>query len=370
MKRLIFGVLFAQFLFSCNNDLDIYSEKTDLPYVYGSITSNQTEHVVKVTKTFQKLGQDVLPEDLYYHDDSIQVYIDEYNGSNLINSHLATPVSSNDKVEGLFPSPTNKYYKVSNTLFSTSANLAYSIRVEMPDGGVVKNLKNFKLQNVIALKRPLLSSPTAIVEIDFVGNSGELAPYVFDWTQEGGAREQGILNVAIQETNTATNTIDTVYVPISVYNDIPNNKNVNAQFHLSDLIQSLADKLESNPNIRRRMLRTEIGTLGAAKVIRGYGVGFEVWSESKDLTSYETVLFSSTGISEDKPNFTNLSDAVGMFSTRSTKAIDIESEKLFFGERTLDSLACSPKFFEYNFAKSYIDQFGFLQLDDSPQRCN
>jgi len=370
MKRLIFGVLLAQFLFSCNNDLEIYTEKTDLPYVYGSITSNQSDHYIKVTKTFQKLADEVVPEDLYFEDDSIQVYIDVYNGTTLINSHEALPVHTEDKLEGVFPSPTNKYYKISNTLFSTSLDLNYSVRVELPSGGVVQNLKSFKLQNIIALKKPVLLSNNQPVEIDFRGNTGDMAPYVFEWKNEGGAREEGIIRLALLETNTLTNTTDTVYVPITIYNDIPVKNEVSAQFHLSDLYRRLGEKLKKDPNLKRQMLRTEIAIVGAKQESRGFGVGFKVWAESKDITTYETIMFSQTGISQDKPNFTNLSDAVGLFSSRSTKEISIESERLFFGQQTLDSLACSPYFFEYNFAKSSIDAFGILHIDDTPQRCN
>ena len=370
MKRLIFGVLLAQFLFSCNNDLEIYSEKTDLPYVYGRITSNQSDHFIKVTKTFQKDAKDVTFDDLYYHDDSIKVYVDVFSGTNLVASHQALPELSDDKLEGPFLFPENKFYKISNTLLSTSTNNTYSIRIELSNGEVIKNLKNFSLQNVISLKKPLLFSPTAVVEIDFEGNSGELAPYLFEWSQNGGAREEAILTVALQETNTVTNTIDTIQVPVTIYNEIPTTNNVTTQFHLSDLLKNLSEKLEKNPNIKRRMLKTEIVPVGADKKVRGFGVGVEVWSESKDLTTYETIVFSQSGIAQDVPNFTNLENAVGLFSTNVTKGISIESEKLFFGQKTLDSLACSPTFFEYNFARSYIDNFGLLQIDDSPQRCN
>lgn len=370
MKRLIFGVLLAQFLFSCNNDLEIYSEKTDLPYVYGSITSNQSDHYIKVTKTFQKLAKEVVEEDLYFEDDSIQVYIDVFDGGNLIASHHALPVNTTNKIEGLFPSPTNKYYHVANTLLSPNTKHNYSIRVELPSGNVVNNLKSFELQNVIELKKPKLTSPTSVVEIDFESGVNDLAPYKFEWVQVGGAREQGILTVGIIETNTASNVIDTIYVPISVYNDIPVDKDAAAQLHLSDLLKGLGDKLDVNPDIERRILRTELADFGANIVVRSYGVGFEVWSESKDLSSYETIMFSQSGISQDKPNFTNLENGVGLYSTKSTQRIDVEAGKLFFGQRTLDSLACSKSVFDYNFAKSYIDNFGILRIDNSPQRCN
>ncbi len=371
MKRLIFGVLLAQLLFSCSNDLEIYTEKTELPYVYGVITANQSEHIIKVTKTFQKLASEVAFNDLYYHDDSIKVYIDVFNGSNIVSSHLAEPVLTNNKTEGVFFFPTNKYYKVSNTPLLNNTNNTYSLRVELPNGAVVKNKNNFSLASSIALLKPKLNFPGATDEISFETGAGVLAPYTFSWSHKGGAREEATVTVRLQEINATTNVVDTISVELSVYDNVPTDDKVNAPLHMSELLQGLAEKLDKDPNIRRRMLNTEIFTNNIGqKIIHGYGIGFEIWSESKDLTTYETIVFSQSGISQDNPDFSNLSDALGMYSTNIVREENAESEKLFFGQRTLDSLACSSTFFEYNFGKSYIDQLGVLQIDDSPQRCN
>lgn len=372
MKRLIFGVILAQFLFSCDNDLELYTEKTELPYVYGIITANQSEHNIKVTKTFQKLASEVEFDDLYYHDDSIEVYIDVYSSGNLITSHLAAPVETNDKVEGVFPSPTNKYYKVSNTPLDNDDDNTYSVRVELPNGESIQNAKKFSLPQPITLLNPRLNFVGAIDEISFQDGTGTLGPFSFSWSHNGGAREHCDLIVAMQEINTVTNEIDTIHVVVPTYNDIPSDEKVNAPIHLSELMERLANQLEKNPNITRRMLNTEIHTNNIQqKLVHGYGVGLEIWSESKDLTTYETIIFSQTGISQDKPNFTNLTEGgIGIFSTNIKREERPESGKLYFGQRTLDSLACSPSFFEYNFARSYIDALGVLQIDDSPQRCN
>lgn len=370
MKRLVFGALLAQFLFSCSNDLEIYTEKTELPYVYGVITANQSEHTIKVTKTFQKLAEEVTFDDLYYHDDSIKVYIDVFNGNNLINSHLAEPILANDKADGVFPKE-HKYYKVSNTPLLNNSNNTYGVRVELPDGGVITNKSSFSLPTAITLIKPKLNFPGATDEIKFDNVTGELAPYAFSWSHKDGARESATLTVRIQEINMTTNVIDTVDVELLVYDDIPKDDKVNAPLHLSELLEGLAEKLDKDPNITRRMLNTDIFTNNIGqKLVHGYGIGFEVWSESKDLTTYETIMFSQTGISQDKPNFTNLSEGIGIYSGNIMREEDVESEKLYFAQRTLDSLACSTKLFEYNFAKSYIDQLGVLQIDDTPQRCN
>lgn len=81
----------------------------------------------------------------------------------------------------------------------------------------------------------------------------------------------------------------------------------------------------------------------------------------------EVIMYSQSqnGCHKTIPNFSNLSYAVGLFSTRAHQHFPLENNRLYFGQRTLDSLACFPFFFEYNFAKCYIDQMGELQFDYS-----
>lgn len=375
MKLLIAGIGLLSLFYSCNNDLEIYTDPVDLPFIYGSIISNDSTHYIKVTRTFQKWSNEVDESDMYYEDDSIQVYIDEYSDGNLINSFEALPVVAHDKEEGLFPHPTHKYYRVEHTLLSNKLDYRYSVRVELANGEIAQNLKPFPLQRTIGVNRPNLQVAIGRQEIAFDDATGNTVPYRFHWGQKGGGREELIFTVVFLEINTETNTTDTVNMPIVVYNDVPsgdNSGNVIELFGLYELCRGLAEHLEKNDKIKRRMLTTRLEYVGNVKEVVGFGLGLDIWSESKDLTSYETIMYSQSqdGISQDIPNFSNLSHAVGLFSTRSHRQVKPESEMLFFGQRTLDSLTCSPAFFEYNFSRCYINSMGELDFDDSSSRCD
>lgn len=361
-------VVLSCILWSCNNDLDLYSQKQVLPYVYGSISPSEKNHYIKVTKTFQKLPENVEFEDMYYHDDSIQVFVDVYQESDLIESHLALPVLAHDKDEGVFPFPTHKYYKISDVVLLNHTNKRYALRIEFANGKTVGSLKPFTFLKPYTVNEPNLHFVDKS-EIDFENIVGDLNPFTFKWIQKGGGREEAIFTISFLETNTITNQIDTVSVPISFYDKIPSKDEVSAPLHLSHVFSILKEKLEKNPNIKRRMLKTEIVNVGAAKEIRAYGLALDLWVEAKDITTYETIMFSQPGISQDIPNFTNLENALGIFASKLHKHINHSSERLYFGTQAMDLLACSTDFFEYNFAKSYIDEYGELQIDDSPDRC-
>ena len=373
IKCLALGMSLVSVLWSCNNDLEIFTEPVDLPFIYGIITSNDTAHYVKVTRTYQKWYDEIDLSDMYYEDDSVQVYIDEYDGENLIKSHHALPVIATDKEEGIFPYPTHKYYKLENTLLSNQTGHRFSIRVELANGVAAKNQTPFSLQRNIDVDWPNLELQHSIVEIGFKDPSGNSTPCKFHWRQSGGGREELILTVMFQETNIETNITDTVAIPISVYNDIPTDKNGNATglLGLEKMLNRMAWHLEKSDKYRRRMLNTKIEHVGPFKEIVGFGVGIDVWSESRDLTTYETIIYSATqeGISKDIPNYSNLENALGMFSSRSHKGMSPLKEYLYFNDETLDSLACSQLFYEYNFARSFINNMGELEFDESKSRC-
>lgn len=371
-KLMLLGIVLTSLFWSCNNDLELFTDPVNLPFVYGIIVPSDTNHYIKVTKTFQKWPEDVDIQDMYYKDDSIAVYIDEFDSENLINSYHALPIEAKDKAEGIFPFPTHKYYKLEGIRFSNKNN--YALRIELSSGEVIENEKAFSLQRNIGVNSPNLQIDLGIQEVNFEDISGNVAPYRFHWGQSGGGKEELIFTVVFLEINTETNTTDTVVMPITVYNDLPNDEygNVIELLGFQDMCMGLSKYLKKSKHIKRRMLNTQIEYVGNIKQAVGFGIGLDIWSESRVLTTYETIMYSQTqdGISKDIPNFSNLKNAVGIFSTRAHRQVTPETNLLFFGSKTLDSLACSPFFYEYNFSRVSINSQGELEFDESSTRCN
>ena len=150
------------------------------------------------------------------------------------------------------------------------------------------------------------------------------------------------------------------------------NGNVVELYGFQDMCADMSKYLKKDKHLKRRMLKTQLEYIGNIKKVVGFGLGIDIWSESRVLTTYETIMYSQTqdGISKDIPNFSNLENAVGIFSTRAHKQLTPETDLLFFGPETLDSLACSPFFYDYNFARSYINSLGELEFDVSSSRCD
>ncbi|MGB1296203.1 MAG: hypothetical protein ACPG6V_12060 [Flavobacteriales bacterium] len=370
MRKNILAVLAVLSLWSCKNDLEIYTEPQNLPYVYGLLEAGENVQYIHVAKSFQKIASEITTDDLYYEDDSVKVFLDKYVSGNLTNTWEALPVVTSDKQEGLFPFPYNKYYKIETTTpFVNNTTETYSIRVEPTNtANHVENKDKFALNSVINILSPKINGKT---EIEFLSGPS-YQPLNVKWNQKGGALEEAQFRVIMQEINQATSEVDTVEVVYKFYNDIPSasdDDEVNETVHLSHFYEGFGRQLKKDPNITRRMLDTKYELVGAQKRVRAYGVGLEVFSASKDFTSYKNTVFGVTGISQDKINWTNLENSLGIYTTRSKNILDARKEILFFGQSVLDSLSCADQFFDYNFEKVSVDGFGELQFDGSPQRC-
>lgn len=368
MKRFILGVLVSMALLSCSNDLEIYTDPVELPFVYGVAVSNQDVHYVKVTKTFQKLAKDVTYDDLYYHDDSIKVYIEELRNGTLTEEFIGVPVETFDKDSGEFPFPQNKYYKFTGATLktSTSANkYTYSIRVELNSGTIIRNNSHFQLNNNVILESPKLNANRRENPISFVNNVGDNKPFRLDWKQVGGGRESVDYIFHIEKTNKSTGNIDTLTLPVNAYSGVPVNDVEVSLLEITDLYSAFSGHLEKGSNISHRLLNVEQDVTE----VKCYGVEVDIWSSSKDLSTYNSVLFSQDGISQDKPNFTNLDNSLGIFTSKSNLNYGLDKKNFYLTIDVLDSLACSSRLFDYNFAKYYFNSSGQLESSVETDRC-
>ncbi|MGB0428195.1 MAG: hypothetical protein ACPGEC_04640 [Flavobacteriales bacterium] len=369
MKKIIALFTLASLLWSCDNDLEIYSENSDLTYVYGLLNPVESDHYVRVLKTVQKEPADLSFDDLYYTDDEITVYLDEFSGNNLVSSIEATPIIAEDKKDGPFPGPKQKYYKIHHDgLYKNPENPnTFSIRVEkhFGDEEIITNKEPFKLE-------PNLNHPAnADDALHFwVGSLNTSKPFSLAWRRASkqSGRETADLNFYFSEENLTTNTIDTVSFSVNLYNDIPikSATTVSTTVSFTELVAKIKNALgKSESNIKRQFINME---KNADNQIISKSVDIDIWAASNELTIYESFLFSNDGITQDKPNYTNLDNAIGLFSSRFHLKTKI-NKPYYLSHKTLDSLACMSELRAYNFSKVSLGNDTILH-DSSPSRCD
>jgi len=130
MSKLSIGVilLMAIGFFSCETDIDVNAEPTDITVVYGLIDPADTIHYLKINKAFLGEGSALdlaaNSSNYTYTDDELNVSIDDGNGNNYTLIRVTNEIS---KETGIFDSLTNVLYKFTEA--NINRNSTYTLTI-------------------------------------------------------------------------------------------------------------------------------------------------------------------------------------------------------------------------------------------------
>lgn len=344
-------------LFSCSNDLSIYSLDENIDFVFGAIDVNDNTHKVRVTKAVNKKIENATFDEIYYKDEEVKVYVDEYNtNGSLKASHLFLPVEETTEKGKI------KFYQLSNT--NLSAISSYSIRVDKTaDDLDIINQNKFKLENNIILNKPTIKGRTSNVTL--YKKTGPTAKS-FTWTQTGGGKEQCFFNTSFVETNLTTGEKDTISLNTLIYDDVPSKAQQSATLVFADIIRTFEKNIKIDKNIQREFLNVSMNT--TTSKIEAFSAGIEIHSFSKDVTAYQDITFNEDNLNQDNPTFTNLENGIGIFSSKSSYKLPYTKKKLFFDRETMNGISCYKGFEEMNFPVLSFDGTNIIS-DFSTSKC-
>ncbi|MDT8412378.1 MAG: hypothetical protein RQ875_07955 [Vicingaceae bacterium] len=319
MKKIFYTPLLIVFiftLFSCETKVDLNAEFKDITVVYGLINPSDSVHYVKINKVF-------LPEDgvnantlaanqanFNYAADELTVTVDEYRGDNgnfVASYSLLRTENEIPKDEGVFDNSVNVLYKF--TAPTINRNNIYQLKIY-----------NSKLDKEI-------TSETLIV-----GNSSVTSPTLSQkmafWI--GGTNNGGFANRSISF-NTGKNVgrIDAKLIfnytnyfvassgippqpqqvvmrmgELKTTNSVDGNELLEWTMEGATFFDNIAASVPTTlPNLSHR----EIGNVDLQFVIAG-----------TELNVYMEVTEPSNTVNQDKPNYTNVENGLGIFSSRET----------------------------------------------------
>ncbi len=102
-KILLLLVTLVPVLFSCNKELNVNADWKDVTVVYGLLDQTQDTTFIKITKAFLGPGDAMqfakIPDSSNYPD-KLEVRLDEYNGTTLVNSLPCDTVTIHNKQAG------------------------------------------------------------------------------------------------------------------------------------------------------------------------------------------------------------------------------------------------------------------------------
>lgn len=304
IKKFAIPALLAVFAFaSCSTDLDVIDDWKETTVVYGVLNERDTAHYIKVTKAFLGEGDAYMMaqefDSLYYDTTKLVVTLTEVETG--ITERLQADMSIPKDSSGSSIFDTRQVlYK---SLMPLNKNNTYKLDVKNTASGNQVSGQT-RLPKHLSISQP---SPSAYY-LDFVS---VIAPeFKVKWTSvEDGKRYQSVMRFHYEEVDKLTGAVidSTKYIDL-VLNEMqaPNSNggsDLETGFERAQFYRLINNQLAPNSAVRRH----------------SRGVEFIFYVGSEDLNTYIEVNKPSNGIVQDKPDFTNISNGIGIFASRYTQ---------------------------------------------------
>lgn len=297
--------------YSCDNDLNVAADWKEVAVIYSTLNPSDDTNYVRIQRAFLDESQSAFkflnnPDSLYF--DSLIVYIEEYSNGNFTKKIDLKLIDGNDigmeKDSGDFYSQKNPLYytdeEIRPSTFTT--DISYYATVINPRTGYIcrsstESLGKAEVYNPINNTSARTVQPKNIDDHRIYVNFKE-GKYVRAYTLDMTIRVE-----EIDTSNSQQKEIKTVNWRMVNLGKTQRIQGFEDKIYLVPSINffsALSSQLEENPNVVRRLLDYDLTF---------YGV-------SDDFNTYLSVSRPSIGIVQKKPEFTNIENGLGLFTSR------------------------------------------------------
>ncbi|MBK9177086.1 MAG: DUF4249 family protein [Flavobacteriales bacterium] len=337
-------------LLACNNDLDINAEYEDRTIVYGLLNQRDSVHLVKINKAFLGEGNAfdmaTVPDSNEYGDESITyAMVFRLNDSgNAIDSFPLRDTLVTNREPGSFNAPVQKLYYFT-TPFVQQLNAgrmflqqdqSYRIRLVVKGREITATTPITNDFTISAVDQD--TGGTFASRVGLVNSAGEFSNYEFNWASRRDDKRFVVQFRFRYDEVYGTDTVKMEYnqnmgsrvaANSTVFEDLFVTLNGQAFF------SGLSGFVRSNPN----------WAAADKRIFRG--MDFLVSVANDDFHTYLTLTEPVTGIIEDRPVYSNIDGALGVWGSRYTKNVigkrlnGNSLEELANGTYTSDLRFCS-----------------------------
>jgi hypothetical protein len=314
MKRNFFRILLPIFIFTiiagCETDIDVTADWKDITVVYGLISQNDSVHYVKVNKAFLGEGNAFTYaqiEDSSSYGDNITVTIIERANNGNTRTFICDTTTIFNKEPGVFYYPTQVVYK---TVFKVPSDINaqnYSYTLEISNKSTGKVVKaNTPLVKDFTIETPRPGQPV----INFTMESTQK----IKWNSaKDGRRYNVALRFWFDEVKMNNDTI-LRYIDWNFSSVKSSTTNGNEPLEISyapwgfftNCINLIPYKnTDAENGVKSRLVNKAEFIFAVA---------------GDELNTYMEVNEPSTGIVQEKPEYTNIENGIGLFSCRYTKS--------------------------------------------------
>lgn len=300
---LFFG--FTLILFSCKDDIDVNAPWKDVTIIYGLLNKADTIHYIKINKAFLGKGSALemaqIPDSNQYQE--VSASIKKYKNGVATSDPLIVlrDTLMTNKESGDFYAPDQTVYYFKEVL---DASAEYYLEVTTPANTATAKTP---IINIFALSGgPIFGNSVSTLGLTTGG--GQYADPNYTWTSvKNGKAYQLILTFNYEEYfidgSISTKSFDWVFSPQTSYNTYGG--------------QSFTQKIEGEQFYKQ--IASHIKSLSESsnvKYRKFLNVSFSMFVAGDELNTYLEVTKPSTGLVFEKPEYTNITGGIGVFSTR------------------------------------------------------
>jgi len=299
-KPFLLGLFIASALslFSCSTDFKVNAPYKEENAVYGLLEIHDNAQIIKIGKVFQNgpglsASQAARHLDSLYKADSLEVTLADNNTGALTR---LSKFYNTLKEPGYFSSP-GQYLYTTPAGFSLNPSHSYGLMIYDPKTKV-QSTANTLVVNDILPTRPLDGqavnldlTPTHHYQVSFVAGSNAVT---YDVNIYIPVREFRVKDSTLIRTDTL------VYTVLKSYQVSGGGANIIQGIQGVQFYSFIGASLKADPTVYRKM----------------DSLDFEITGAAQDLANYIQVNTPSQGIVQKKSDYTNISNGVGIFSSR------------------------------------------------------
>jgi len=324
MQRLLFIGLSAVLLSSCSNDLDINAEYKDITVVYGLMNQRDSIHLVKINKAFlgegNALDMALVADSNEYTGDAITLAeVDRLDGNgNVVETYPLHDTTVVNREPGTFYAPVQKLFYF-RTPFATQLNTGrmflfqdarYRLRLKVKGADITSTTPIVNDFTIDPVDQDTNSTASRVG----LRNSFNTAygTYEFNWKSKADCKRFVVSFRFRYDEVTGTDTVPRTFVQTlgsRVAASSSEQEDMSVIMNGESFFSGLANNCRSNPNwasVSKRIFR---------------GLDFLVSVANDDFHTYLTLTEPVSGIIEDRPDFSNVGGAIGIWGSRYTKNV-------------------------------------------------
>lgn len=306
MKRITFVIaaILAVLLTACETDVDIIGDYEDTTVVYG-LLNQDSNTFIKVNKAFLGQGNALIMakiEDSSLYSQNLNVLMEEWDEDNMLRTITLHDTVIDNKEEGVFYNP---YQMLYHTDAQLNDEYSYKLRVQVGDTKEVTATTN--LVNNFGIIRPIAGGDfVKFLEDSHVAN-------VVEWTLDRNAKVfEVLIRFNYKEKSTGQDTIlrkmDWYLGSITINNQsIGSDLEVN--YFASDFYELCMERIPYDDPAKEQNVSKRLPV----------NVEFIFSVAAEEFATYLQVNGPSNSIVQDRPQYTNIENGIGLFSSRYIK---------------------------------------------------